>query len=92
MIPRDTKVFRTASPCSFLLLQSGEGEGEAGVLGARGDSSLAPSFPLSESLEDSTKRPLVSESLAAQVPGGLGLSPGETLEGLAGVKVGLDGL
>ena len=31
-------------------------------------------------------------SLAAQVPGGLNLSPGETLAGLAEVWVGLEGL
>ena len=31
-------------------------------------------------------------SLAAQVPGGFTLSPGEALEGLAEVSVGLDGL
>ena len=87
----DPKLFRMDSPCWFLLLCSGEGEGEAGVLRARGDCSLAPS--LSESLpEYSTRRPSIAGSLAAQVPGGFDLSPGETLEGLAEVKVGLDGL
>ena len=36
--------------------------------------------------------PSVAAFLAAQVPGGLALSPGETLEGLADVRVGLEGL
>ena len=36
--------------------------------------------------------PSVAVSLAAQVPGGFCLSPGEMLEGLTEVSVGLDGL
>ena len=36
--------------------------------------------------------PSIAGSLAAQVPGGFDLSPGETLAGLADVKVGLEGL
>ena len=36
--------------------------------------------------------PSFPESLAAQVPGGFDLSPGETLAGLAEVWVGLEGL
>ena len=94
-MPLEPKVFKTASPCSFLLLWVGEGEGEAGVLGARGDNPLAASSTSSsalESLEYSTSLPSGAAFLAAQVPGGLALSPGEALEGLADVNVGLDGL
>ena len=76
----------------FLLLCCGEGEGEAGVLGAWVECSLTSSDSDSEP-EYSTNRPLSSLlSLAAQVPWGLLLSPGETLTGLAEVCVGLDGL
>ena len=91
-MPLELKVLSTASPCSFLLLCVGEGEGKAGVLGARGDSSLAASSALSESLEYSTNLPSVAASLAAQVPGGFCLSPREILEGLTEVRVGLEGL
>ena len=58
----EPKVLSMASPCLFLLLCVGEGEGEAGVLGARGDkgtgdNSLAASSPESESLEYTTSLP-----------------------------------
>ena len=36
--------------------------------------------------------PLFPESLAAHVPTGFDLSPGEALSGLADTRVGLDGL